>query len=199
MLKALKKMSWLMMGVIMVAVSTTSCNNGGEDEIVDEIVVDEDYYEFQLFNLTKDEIPATIYLPDETANIGASTKPEVIHIPSDIKWEINVGPNFQMVIEDYADFTDLVEVKKKELAEQNFFKINYLIDEPELIVYERTLLVSGSEKAASTVGVEHKSYHVYAQKVVGDITYELQSRPEGFEKSIIELMAKSFKSFEAAK
>lgn len=53
----------------MVAVSTTSCNNGGEDEIVDEIVVDEDYYEFQLFNLTKDEIPATIYLPDETANI----------------------------------------------------------------------------------------------------------------------------------
>lgn len=199
MLKALKSKSWLVLGVLMLVGSMTACTKDGGEDGTDEIVVDEDYYEFQLFNLSKYEIPATIYLPDETANIGASTKPEVVHIPSDIKWEINVGQNFQMVIEDYADFTDLVEVKKKELAEQTFFKINYLIDEPDLIVYERTLLVSGSDKAASTVGVEHRSYHVYAQKVIGEITYELQSRAEGYEKSIIELMAKSFKSFEAAK
>lgn len=165
----------------------------------DELIVDDDYYEFRSFNLDGYEIPAMISLPDETANIGASTKPEVEHIESDIKWAIRVGPNFELLIEDYADFTDLIEVKKKELSEQNFFKVKYIIDEKDLIVYERTLVVKGSEKAASTVGIEHKSYHVYGQKIVNGITYELQSRADGYEKHIIQLMAKSIKSFKPLK
>ena len=63
------------------------------------------------------------------------------------------------------------------------------------ILYERTLLVKGTDKASPTVGVEHKSYHVYGKKTVDGITYELQSREDGYEKVIIELMAKSIKSF----
>ncbi|KXJ04538.1 hypothetical protein AC249_AIPGENE898, partial [Exaiptasia diaphana] len=93
------------------------------------------------------EIPAIISLPDETANIGASTKPEIKHVETDIKWEINVGQNFQLLIEDYGDITDLIEVEKKELENQKFFKVNYLIDEGDMILYERTLLVSGSDQA----------------------------------------------------
>ena len=161
----------------------------------DVIDVNDDYYEFQDFNLSAFEIPGIISLPDETANIGASTKPEIIHIDSDIKWEINVGQNFQMLIEDYADITDLIEVEKKELKEKSFYKVNYIIDEKDLIVYERTLVVKGTDNASPTVGVEHRSYHVYGQKSIEGITYELRSRPEGYEKMIIELMAKSIKSF----
>lgn len=198
MVKAMFRSLWLLSALFIVVGGIHSC---GEDqpEDGDELVVDDDYYEFQGFNMNKYEIPAMISLPDETANIGASTKPEVEHIPSDIKWTIKVGPNFELLIEDYADFTDLIEVKKKELAEQTFFKIKYLVDEPDLIVYERTLLVAGSDKAAPTVGIEHKSYHVYGQKIVDKITYELQSRPDGYEKSIIQLMAKSIKSFKPLK
>ncbi len=159
----------------------------------DEIEVDDDYYEFQDFILTDYEIPAVISLPDETANIGASTKPEIIHTDSDIKWTINVGPNFQLLIEDYADLTDLIEVEKNSIAD--FYKINYIIDEEDLIVYERILNVKGQENASPTVGVEHRSFHVYGQKIINGITYELKSRPEGYEKVIIELMAKSIKSF----
>ena len=196
--KSIFQKSLLVLGVVTSLVFVSSC---GDDKPVNEdgIVVDDDYYEFQTFNLQQDEIPAMISLPDETANIGASTKPEVKHIQSDILWEINVGPNFQLMIEDYADFTDLIEVKKKELAEQSFFKIKYLIDEDDMIVYERTLLVKGTDKASPTVGIEHRSYHVYAQKIIGDITYELQSRPDGYEQMIIELMAKSIKSFKPIK
>lgn len=181
----------------MVATMTACTEEPATDE--NELLVDDDYYEFRSFNLKNYEIPAMISLPDETANIGASTKPEVEHIESDIKWTIRVGQNFELLIEDYADFTDLIEVKKKELAEQNFFKINYVVDEKDLIVYERTLIVKGSEKAASTVGIEHKSYHVYGQKIVDGITYELQSRADGYEKHIIQLMAKSIKSFKPLK
>ncbi|MCH2224616.1 MAG: hypothetical protein MK066_07585 [Crocinitomicaceae bacterium] len=161
----------------------------------EDIVVDDDYYEFQDFILTDYEIPALISLPDETANIGASTKPEVKHDESDIKWDINVGRNFQLLIEDYGDITDLIEVEKKELAEQKFFKVKYLIDEEDMILYERVLLPKGSNKASPTVGIEHKTYHVYAKKVVNNITYELQSGEDGYEKVIVELMAKSIKSF----
>lgn len=183
----------LLLGVTLVF---QSCGDGGEGQNPeDEVVVDEDYYEFQDVILDNYEIPALIKLPDETANIGASTKPEVLHVEDDIKWMINIGPNFQLLIEDYGHNTDLVEVEKKDLADKDFYKIKYIIDEPNLILYERTLVVDGNEKAAPSVGVEHTSYHVYGQKTIGDITYELQSREEGYEKMIIELMAKSIKSF----
>lgn len=172
----------------------SSCEDKPEIN-TEDIVVDDDYYEFQDFILTDYEIPALISLPDETANIGASTKPDVKHDESDIKWDINVGRNFQLLIEDYGDITDLIEVEKKELAEQKFFKVKYLIDEADMILYERVLLPTGSNKALPTVGVEHKTYHVYAKKVVNNITYELQSGEDGYEKVIVELMAKSIKSF----
>jgi hypothetical protein len=164
-----------------------------------EGVLDEDYYEFKGISLKEHGIPAFIMLPDETTNIGASTKPEIIHTDGDFIWDINVGPNFSLHIEDYGDYTNMVEFKKKELQEQDLFKIKFLLDEKELIVYESTLIVKGSKKASPSVGVEHKSYHVYGQKIINDVTYELRSRDEGYEKMIIELMAKSIKSFKAAK
>jgi hypothetical protein len=187
-------------GLLGILILFISCGNDVVDDSNNgEINVNDDYYEFQDFNLQGYDIPAVISLPDETANIGASTKPEIIHIEDDVKWEVKIGPNFQLHIEDYADITDLIEVEKKELAEQTFFKVKYLIDEEDLILYERTLLVKGTDNASPNVGVEHKSYHVYGQKIVDGITYELQSREDGYEKNIIELMAKSIKSFKPSK
>ena len=117
--KSIFQKGLIIMGLVASVGFLTSC---GDDPVVDndgDIVVDDDYYEFQDFSLDEHEIPAMISLPDETANIGASTKPEIVHIQSDIKWEVKVGPNFQLMIEDYADFTDLIEVKKKDYFENN--------------------------------------------------------------------------------
>jgi len=61
-------------------------------------------------------------------------------------------------------------------------------------MYERTLVVSGMDNASPTVGIEHKSYHVYGQKKLGKIYYELRSRDEGSDKTIIDLMVKSIRS-----
>lgn len=164
------------------------------------VTLDDDYYEFNGISLNDHGIPAIIMLPDETANIGAATKPEIVHTDGDFIWDINVGANFNLHIEDYGDYTDMVEYKKKELKEQEVFSIIYLIDEKDLIVYERKLIVKGSKNASPKVGVEHKSYHVYGQKIIDGITYELRSRDEGYEaKNIIELMAKSIKSFKPIK
>lgn len=196
MLKPFLNKGLILIGVITTSLMLNSCGGDTPADVVggDNIVVDDDYYEFQDFNLAKFDIPAIISLPDETANIGASTKPEIVHIEDDIKWEVKIGTNFQLLLEDYGDINDLIAVEKKELAEQSFFKVKYLIDDQDLILYERTLLVKGTDKASPKVGVEHKSYHVYGSKVVNGITYELQSREDGYEKVIIELMAKSIKS-----
>ncbi|MEJ6582579.1 MAG: hypothetical protein QNL61_11685 [Crocinitomicaceae bacterium] len=197
MLKKIALCKFIVFGLVGMSSLLYSCGSEEVDPNAGEIVFDDDYYEFQDFNLANHDIPAFISLPDETANIGASTKPEIIHIEDDIKWEVNVGQNFQLMIEDYGDLTDLIEVEKKELAEQTFFKVNYIIDEPDMILYERTLIVKGAKKVSSKVGVEHRSYHVYGQKVINGITYELQSREYGYEKVIIELMAKSIKSMKS--
>lgn len=174
-----------------------SCGTDPIEDLVEANQTDaEEYYEFQGFDLSKHEIPALIMLPDETANIGASTKPEVIHTEGNFYWDINVGQNFQLHIEDYGDNKDLVKTHKKALAEKDMFKITYLVDEPELVVYERKLIVKGVDKAPKTVGVEHVSYHVYGQKQVNNIMYEFRSRDEGYTQMIIELMAKSIRSVE---
>jgi len=171
-----------------------SCS-GNDNEASQTPISTEEYYEFKGLSLKGSDIPAMIMLPDETANIGASTRPEILHNEGDFIWDILVGPNFELHIEDYGDYTDLVEYKKKELKEQDVFKVKYLVDEKDLIVFESVLIVRGSKEASPTVGVKHKSYHVYAQKVINGITYELRSRDEGYEKMIIELMAKSIRSF----
>lgn len=176
----------------------SSCDEESVDSDNQDIMVDDDYYEFQDFIMSDFDIPGVISLPDETANIGASTRPEVKHEES-FKWEINAGQKFQLHVEDFGILDDLVEEKKKDLADQKFFKIKYLIDESDLIVYERTLMVAGSKHAAPEVGIEHKSYHVYGQKTINNIIYGLSSAEEGCDKPIIELMAKSIKSFKRFK
>lgn len=176
----------------------TSCGEDTPATDSQDIKIDDDYYEFQDFIMSEYDIPGVISLPDETANIGASTRPEVKHEES-FKWEINAGQKFQLLIEDFGILDDLVDEKKKELADQKFFKIKYLIDESDLIVYERTLMVAGSKYAAPEVGIEHKSYHVYGQKTINNIIYGLSSAEEGCDKPIIELMAKSVKSFKRFK
>ncbi len=193
MLKSFRVNVQVLNWVALAGILLVGCGEIPEGE-TPEPAPDDEYYEFQQFILSDYELPAVIALPDETAKIGASVKPEVIHNES-FKWEINVGPNFCMHIEDFGNDKGLVKGKKKKLGEQDIFKLKYMVDEENLIVYERILDVKGSSDAASSVGVEHKSYHVYAERQIAGVTYILESRQEGFEKRIINLMTKSIRSF----
>ena len=135
--KILNKISFIFYVILYLIFN--SCNNDQSTQISENENIANDYYQFQELSLEDYDIPAFISLPDETANIGASTKPIISHIKGDIKWSIQIGANFELLIEDYGYIDDLIEVKKQELLEQTFFQVNYLIDEPDLILYERTL------------------------------------------------------------
>ncbi|MBU2020233.1 MAG: hypothetical protein KJ941_11365 [Bacteroidetes bacterium] len=177
----------------------TSCSTK-ETETEKDLDLAENYDNFQKFDLTKFNIAANIMLPGPTANIGASLNPEVMYSEGGFKWDVNVGPNFSLHIEDWGANTDLVTDRKKKLKDLEMYEINYIVDKPEMIIYKSTLKVSGDPKASANVGVLHEEYHVYGEKVINDITYEFRSPDAGYEdKRIIELMAKTIQSVEVKK
>ncbi len=186
--------------VLMTLILVTSCGDGKADikEQKAAVINFNDYSEFQLITLKENELKAELMIPMASANIGASTKPEIEHSDSFL-WKIKAGPKFELHIEDFGDYKDRMENKKKELKEQSkFFQITYLIEEPYLILYERKLIVKGVKNASPDVGVDHITYHVYGEKILDGITYELRSKDEGFkadQKHIAQLMAKTIKSF----
>lgn len=184
--------------ILLLGLLVTPLTRCGDEEKDGELS-DEELYEFQGFSMKPYDIPVMIMLPDETANIGASTKPEVIHEEDGFQWHLSVGPNFEMVIDDWGADREMVSSRKKELAQHNFYKIKYLVEEKDFILYEQVLKVDGKKGVSKSVGVEHKTYHVYGQKVINGITYVFRSRDEGYEKVIIDLMAKSIKSVKPLK
>ncbi len=188
----MKKLSLLFLLALLVF-PLTRCGETTEEDGMS----DEELYEFQGFSMKPYDMPVMIMLPDETANIGASTRPEIIHEEDGFQWQLSVGPNFEMIIDDWGADREMVSSEKKELAEHSFYKIKYLVNEPDFILYEQELKVDGKKGVSSSVGVKHKTYHVYGQKVINGITYVFRSRDEGYEKVIIDLMAKSIKSVKA--
>lgn len=171
----------------------------GKEESVDTAAVEEDFYEFQKFSLKDYGLKASIMLPDETANIGASTRPEVEHDEEGFKWVIEVGPNFNLIIDDFGEERNKVADKKKSLMALDIFETKFLVDEKDFIVYESTLKVEGEKSSPITVAKPHVSYHVYGQKVIDGYTYVFRSREEGYPRNIIDLMAKSIRSVEELK
>lgn len=171
------------------------------DPVVKDDVIDlsGNYDVFQKFDLRPFDIKAGIMLPDQTANIGASTTPEVFHEEDGFKWDIEVGPNFKLHIEDWGANRGLVADKKSQNEDLEIYEIKYLIDEPDFIVYETKLKVNGLENASKNVGVPHISYHVFAEKIIDGITYEFRSQDAGSERNYIELMAKTIGSVKSNK
>lgn len=165
----------------------------------DKIDLNDNYDVFQAFDLSPFDIKANLMLPDETANIGASTKPEVIHEEDGFKWDIRVGPNFEVHIEDWGANRGLVADKKSQNEDLEIYEIEYLVDEPDFIIYETKLKVNGEKNAPKSVGIPHITYHVFAEKVIDGITYEFRSPDAGYERVIIELMAKTIRSAKANK
>ena len=153
-----------------------SPKNGDNIEKTDE----QDYYQFQRIDLSSKDLNASIMIPDATAGIGASFKPQINHVPADYKWEILIGRNFNLLIEDFGDNAYRYPEVRKKILENKAFKVSIIDEENDQLLYKRIL---------------DNSYHVYAVKKVDGIYYELKSREEGDSKKIAEFIYRSVKSF----
>jgi len=168
---------------VLVLVFLFSCKGEEQDSAQQNI----DYYQFQKINLTKYDIPASIYLPDASAGIGTSFKPLIEHEIGDYKWRIQVGRYFVLNIEDFGDFKYLFEEKKKEILTNKVYKTTILKQERAILIYQQTL--------KEDLGLKrNNSFHIYAVVKLDDVFYQITNPEKGNNKKEIDFMFKSIKS-----
>jgi hypothetical protein len=191
------KFKFIIYSLFISCLTLTACSNSDEnsnDQVIDEALLD-----FNEFSLNEYDIPATILLPDETSNVGASTKVEVVHTEGDFLWDLKVGPNFELVINDWGDDKEILNAELKKLKDLKFFNVKFLKKTPNTLVYERTLNVNGKKNASKKVGVEHKTFHLFMTKVINKIIYVFETRDTGSTKEIVELQEKCINSIKETK
>jgi hypothetical protein len=151
-----------------------------------------DYFQFQKVDMRKFDIEASIMIPDATAGIGASFKPNVDYDEGGYKWTISVGRNFQLFIEDYGDNLYRFEEFKKDLLKDNkktnYFQFTMLKEEKDILTYCR------KEKSAF-IKEKKLTYHIYAVKKIHGIYYEIRNTERGDSKKVIDFMYHSIQSF----
>ena len=115
--------------VFLFTLVFSSCTSENNKEIEDKKIKynyeNEELYHFEIFKLSPFGIPATIYLPDETANIGVMSTPEVRHEIDGFEWEIECSKNFKVKIEDWGDMDGMnVTLRKKESLRHKYYHTN---------------------------------------------------------------------------
>ncbi len=173
--------------VAIILLLTTQCKNGN-----DVPQGNFDYFQFQKVDMRDYDIAASIMIPDATAGIGASFKPNVTYDEGGYKWTISVGRNFQLFIEDYGDNLYRFEEFKKDLIKDNkktnYFEFHMLKEEKDVFVYSR------KEKSAF-IKDKKLTYHIFAVKKINGIYYEIRNGERGDSKKVVDFMYHSIQSF----
>jgi hypothetical protein len=89
---------------------------------------------------------------------------------------------------------ELVKTHKAKILDKNqtIYSVKLLVDEPELLIYERKLKTVGKQTSGVT-------YHAYAQKNIQGVYYEFKSPEGGHSKKVIDIVEKSLRSIKAIK
>ncbi|MFM7472528.1 MAG: hypothetical protein ACKO00_01255 [Crocinitomicaceae bacterium] len=174
----------LTLGILYFSVtrnSSSSVNDGTQAES------EFDYYQFKPFDLKKFEINATILLPDETAGIGTTFTPEMLHEEGSHLWQLQLGRNFIIHIEDLGQLTDVYSDFRTSLLKSTAFTITPLVDTDSLLVYSRALSKQYQKE-------EQETFHLFAVKFIDGRSYQFRNREEGNTKEEILFMQKSIES-----
>ncbi|MCB9224515.1 MAG: hypothetical protein R2780_09785 [Crocinitomicaceae bacterium] len=167
----------------------TACGGSGEegdntqnDQSTDTL----DYSGMTEMSLKDQGLNIKFMLPEVASSTGASIEPLVEHDDGDYLWHVKIGTRFHLIIEDYGKEKDKVANEKARLGDLNkIFVVEYLVDEPNLIMYKRTL---HEEQGGQP------SYHCYGETVIDGYTYVLRSQEDGNLKPIIDDMVKTIRS-----
>jgi hypothetical protein len=152
-----------------------------------------DLYQFKKIDLRAYELNATLYIPDETAGIGASFKTTVEH-PEDFQWKVSAGPNFELFIEDWGENSNQFSDFKKQLSENAVFKTTIIQQTKNTLLYKRELADLNKINDDN-----HVSYHVYALIPIDGYFYEIKNKQEGDNEVTAKHMLTTIKSFKSTK
>ena len=185
-------------GLLLFYLFLQACSNEGATTLKERKINQESdkYYQFSKLTLSDFDFNASIFIPDETAGIGASFKPIISH-DEDFKWTISAGPNFKLFIEDYGENSSLIDEFEAKITKSDFFDISIISKKNGIILYQRSIKKNTLSDASSKEN--HISFHLYAIKNINGIYYELKNKEEGDTRKVIELMEKSVESLKLIK
>ena len=133
------------------------------------------------------KLPIEMLVLDKKSATGMSIPPIVEAYPDDFRWEVIIGDGFHIIIEDVGDLPNELADLKLIQADDVVWEIEYLIDEPELIMYTQAL--------PDNAGVSVVFYHINAFKTIDGVNYVFRTPDQGeFSKSQIEKMLAAIKS-----
>lgn len=182
-------MKKLLYTLLLAPVFLVACNGSEENadqqaDTNDSMALD--FSDMKPFSFEKYGLDLEVLLPQVESSTGNSIDPSVEHQDGDYLWYLSIGPLFNLTIEDFGKEFNKVANEKKRLSElQDIFVIEYLVDEPNLIMYRRTL----HKDQGGT-----KSYHCYGDVKIGDYNYVLKNADEGGLKPIVEDMVMTIRS-----
>jgi len=195
-MKKVKVLSYI--GLLFFYLFIHACSSEDATSLKEQKINQESdkYYQFAKLTLSDFDFNAAIFIPDETAGIGASFKPIISH-EEDFKWTISAGPNFTLFIEDYGDYSSLMDEFEEKISKSDFFDISIISKKNGIILYQRSIKKNTLSDASSKEN--HISFHLYAIKNINGIYYELKNKEEGNTRKVIELMEKSVESLKLIK
>lgn len=180
---------FFIVGSLVCTMTLLSCGGSADDTGTTEDGVDTSNVDFSDMNemsLQSEGLNMTIMLPNVASSTGASIEPTVEHFEGDYLWDVKIGNQFHMIIEDFGKEKNKVAEEKKRLEGMGkIFVIEYVVDEPKVIMYKRELHEGQGGKT---------TYHCYGETVIDGYTYVLRSHEDGNFKPIIEDMVKTIRS-----
>jgi len=177
-----------LLGLLFASMSMVSCGGEGDGESTDgdSTTTELTFEDMNEISLKEHGLNMCIMLPEVASSTGAAIEPQVEHDEGDYLWDVKIGSRFHLIIEDFGKEKDKVANEKKRLKDlEKIFAIEYITDDPKLIMYKRTLHEGQGGKP---------SYHCYGETVIDGYTYILRSQEDGSLKPIIEDMEKTIQS-----
>lgn len=159
-------------------------NGGEENGSSDTLAVQ--FNDMTEFSLKPNGLNMSIMLPEVASSTGNSIDPSVEHDEGDYLWYLSIGPRFRLIIEDFGKEMNKVEQEKERLRElEDIFELEYIVEEPKVIMYRRSLHEGQGGKT---------SYHCYGEVEIDGYNYVIRNEDEGSLRPIAEDMIKTIRS-----
>ena len=150
-----------------------------------------DYIQYSSLDLSACDLSARIMLPNASAGIGTSIKPNIEYEIGGFKWKLSVGRNFTLLIEDYGDYAyRFAEFKRKLLKPNQFFEIEIVRQTNDILIYRRKV-------KGEFVAQKNARFYIYGVKRIRENYYEIMNREQGDTIRVVDFMYYSIQSLKA--
>lgn len=180
--------------LLLVSITVMSCSgNKGEDGGPKVIYSDngKGLDNYKALDMRPYQIGALVYLPSIGTSVGTASDPVVEHNLGDYRWNISLGKQFHLTIEDWGDvnaFNDKINQLKQQA--QDIYTVKFIQKTDSFAFYQK-ILKSDGLAGTDNVGTKHSSYHVLAMHTIDGINYLFYTDEEGTTEDVAKLMAKS--------